>query len=127
RQPISHTPYASYAANGPYTAGAGLTLMDHQFAVAFDGSGSSPTVAHSDHDHWGQTWEGMDNGLYLKSDSAASDATAIIGRSNIGTGVLGLAAPPNFSAGMVVPTALSGINMLPAGGFSHRAYGVFGQ
>ncbi len=36
-----------------YTAGAGLSLLDTQFNVTFDGSGAADTVARSDHHHDG--------------------------------------------------------------------------
>ncbi len=36
-----------------YTAGAGLSLLDTQFSVTFDGSGAANTVARSDHHHDG--------------------------------------------------------------------------
>ena len=41
-----------------YTAGAGLQLDGNQFGVAFAGDGEADTVARSDHNHLGETWEG---------------------------------------------------------------------
>jgi hypothetical protein len=44
------------------TAGTGLTGGGTSgtvaLNVAFGGDGSTTTVAHSDHDHWGKTWSG---------------------------------------------------------------------
>ena len=114
--------------NTTYSAGPGLALSNGQFAVDFTGPGSASTASRSDHDHWGQTWEGTDWGLTLKSNASASNTAALDGRSiDQGTGVIGQATSANASASLSVPTGVAGISLLSAGGFVNRTYGVYGQ
>lgn len=115
--------------NSTYSAGAGLTLNGSQFNVNFAGSGGDDLAARSDHNHWGQTWMGDDWGLILDGNANYSNSAALVAtaRGGEGTGVQGLAALPNSSAGMLVPTGVSGISLVPAGGWGNRTYGVYGQ
>jgi hypothetical protein len=93
-------------ADTTYTAGTGLILTTTQFGVNFAGSGSATTVAHSDHNHFGQSWSGSaTNGLVISNSGSGAaiygNATAATGNtkgvygrsaSSAGVGVYGLAA-----------------------------------
>jgi hypothetical protein len=108
---------AAADANTTYTAGTGLILTTTQFSVNFAGSGSATTVAHSDHNHFGQSWSGSaTNGLAISNSgagvaiygnaTASSDNTkGVYGRSasSDGAGVYGFAAanPGTSSFGVV--------------------------
>lgn len=149
RQPLKPAPYSLFAASALWgglsgvpagfadgiddntveSVGAGLVLTGtHVLEVDFAGSGAADTVARSDHDHWGQSWNGNDFGLTLLSTAGFGNSTAFTARSiNQGTGVLGLATPSNASASLTVPTGVAGISLLPAGGLANRTYGVYGQ
>jgi hypothetical protein len=86
-------------ANTTYTAGTGLILTDTQFSVNFAGSGSAATVARSDHNHFGQSWNGSaTNGLQVANSSTSGRGVyghaysttgaiaGIYGRADSGTG-----------------------------------------
>jgi hypothetical protein len=66
--------------NTTYTAGDGLTLSGGEFSVSFAGSGSATSVAHSDHNHLGQTWIGTDNSLEISGsfDTEADPAPLVL-------------------------------------------------
>lgn len=115
--------------NTTYSAGPGLGLNGTQFAVQFAGSGADNLVARSDHNHWGQTWTGDDWGLTLQANPNYVNSAALVSTAvgEEGTGVQGLVAPGGSSAGMLVPTAVSGISLAPAGSWGNRTYGVYGS
>jgi hypothetical protein len=71
-----------------YSAGSGLSVDGgNQFSVNFSGGGSAPTVAHSDHNHFGQEWLGSSSGYYgLAVRNAAPGANAILGHAVAITG-----------------------------------------
>lgn len=117
RQELTAAPYALYAdsassapwsglsgipsdlADGDddttYTAGTGLSLTGSTFSVDFAGSGSANTAARSDHDHWGQTWEGETDFLVVRNTATGNEAylpgplSGIYGHSDTWGGVHG--------------------------------------
>lgn len=110
-----------------YSAGAGLTLAGTQFRVNFAGSGTAVTAAHSDHDHWGQTWAGESSGLRLEGQATYANSVGLHALLRPwGIGLEGVVAPPNTDAFMAVPTGVAGISLVQAAGISDRTYGVFG-
>ena len=82
--------------NTTYSAGTGLSLSGTQFRVNFAGSGSASTASRSDHDHWGQSWNGSGDGLTLESaNDTGLEAKGFIGvnaesTSEGGRGVIGI-------------------------------------
>jgi len=68
------------------TAGTGLTGGGTSGAVtlnaSFAGSGIATTIARSDHDHWGASWSGTDQGLSLLGESPGDTVLDI---TNYGT------------------------------------------
>lgn len=64
RQSLAAVPYALFAQNIP-----------------LEGSGSAPTAAHSDHDHFAAVWSGTAlDGLNVENDSTQSGASGVYGR-----------------------------------------------
>jgi len=104
-----------------YSAGAGLSLSGTTFSVNFAGSGSAPTAAKSDHDHFGAAWSGAGNtGLTVGTTSTAlgsfglvgvsggSDPGAGFGSFRPRAGVLGVALPGPYGAGVYGKTKNGG-------------------
>jgi hypothetical protein len=95
-------------------AGSGLsgggTNGDVTLSANFGGSGSASTVAHSDHDHMGQTWTGVDNPLVISGTfSAADSAPLVLGNTAVeGDGLLVASASNN---GVEVGSAYDGIHL----------------
>ncbi len=100
RQALTATPYALWAdttrwsgidgvppelANG-IAAGPGLSVDGTQLSLNFAGSGSSGTVAHSDHDHLGQTWQGTGS-LVIQGQFANAGAIGISNTAGNGDGI----------------------------------------
>src|SRR5262249_2401370 len=71
-----------------YTAGAGLNLSWlNQFSVDFAGSGSAPSVAHSDHGHYGSAWGGnVSCGSGLSITNGARNGAGLFGQQGTGSG-----------------------------------------
>lgn len=84
----------SCAADGgaSYTAGAGLSLSaGGEFSVDFGPGGSQASVSRSDHDHYGQSWSGINDyrGLHVANLHPDTEAVAISGRYQ-GTAIRGI-------------------------------------
>ena len=156
RQPLTPAPNALFALNAKgvawpnvtdVTVGAGMTLGgENIFGVNFGGSGTSNSVARSDHNHLGQTWSGSTSpGLAVDTSSGVNGAAALIGRitdttpgflsaavrgANLGTnglgfGVYGSHDGPGIG---VYGTTVSGMGVFGwASGGQGENYGVQGQ
>lgn len=114
RQALTPVPYAAYANIAPwsglsgvpagfsdgvdndtsYTSGDGLTLVANEFNVVFTGSGSSSSVARSDHDHFNDGWSGnSDTGgraLYLSNGALEGFGLYSVAVGEDGIGVYGV-------------------------------------
>lgn len=122
-----------------YSAGAGLSLSGTTFSVNFAGSGSAPTAAKSDHDHFGAAWTGAGNtGLTVGTTSTALGSFGLVGVSGGSdpgaglsggfrprAGVLGVALPgPNGTAGVYGETKNGGAGVQgEADGLGTGVYG----
>ncbi len=79
-----------------YAAGPGLLLSNGlTLTVNFTGTGTADTVARSDHDHWGESWNGTGVGLTLSGTTALSGTGSLYGlfgksTGNNGQGVAGI-------------------------------------
>jgi len=155
RQPLTAAPNALFAANAKniswsnvtaVAVGPGMTVgPDNVFAANFAGSGTSNTVARSDHNHLGQTWNGAGTvGLGVETSSGASGATALIGRitdttpgifsvgvrganlstNSAGIGVLGTHEGAGFG---VWGNSISGMGVVGSVGTQGANHGVYGE
>jgi hypothetical protein len=71
-----------------YTAGTGLSLTGTVLAANLAGSGTASTIARSDHNHFGQTWNGAGTaGLRVTNTTSLNAGSAIIGQDGTGTGL----------------------------------------
>jgi hypothetical protein len=82
-EPVSGGSIAGVYAGSGLTGGGASGAVT--LSVAFAGSGAAPTVARSDHDHWGATWTGSGTGLSL------SGGTVGLVASGTTTGTVGIA------------------------------------
>jgi hypothetical protein len=103
RQPLTAPPYASY------TAGDGLTLDNHQFSIAFGADGTADTVAHSDHNHLGETWLGSGSLPLVISGTFGGDDRAPLVLSSSGTSGRGLSIIRAEETGVYIHSAESGV------------------
>ena len=114
RQALTPVPYAAYANIAPwsglsgvpagfsdgvdndtsYTSGDGLTLVANEFNVVFTGSGSSSSVARSDHDHFNDTFTGNSGtggrALYLSNGALEGFGLYSVAVGEDGIGVYGV-------------------------------------
>ncbi|RME99911.1 MAG: hypothetical protein D6768_14040 [Chloroflexi bacterium] len=169
RQALTAAPYALFSLSAPwsgltgvppgfadgvdndttYTAGNGLVITGTQLSADFAGTGSASTVAHSDHDHWGQQWSGTfgrgltlsggDTGIFttaslfgVTGQSTGSNGKGVFGLalngSGFNVGVSGLSKSTNGTGVSGVAEAASGLTYGVYGqSKSTRGYGVFGH
>ena len=123
-------------------AGKGLTgggaSGEVTLTVSYAGSGAAFTAAHSDHNHWGQTWNGTGTGLTLSGGaiglSGNGSTSGVYGQSSTGTGVYGSApltgtmgvATNSSGAAYGVYGAANSANGAGVYGFNPTGAGVFG-
>lgn len=131
--------------NTTYSAGTGLTLVGTQFRISFAGNGSASTAARSDHNHWGQTWNGTSGtgltiqggGSGLSSNGSVYGVQAYGGSigvyaessSDTGFAVIGQGYDFSGRGGIVQPVGVYGDTYSGMGvaGISTDGTGVFGS
>ncbi len=105
-----------YAGNGLTGGGANGEVT---LTVSYAGSGTAPTVAHSDHNHWGAAWTGSGTGLSLSGGSVG------LASSGTTTGTVGIATAVSGTTYGVYGSANSpgGVGVY---GSNSSGYGVYG-
>jgi hypothetical protein len=116
-------------------AGAGLTggpiTSAGTLGVAFGGGGQASTVARSDHNHHGQTWNAASlTGLTI--ESAATGGTGLLGRAGAGGGISrGVVGESTATAGVGVYGHAISTTSAAAGVYglsdSSQGLGVYGE